>query len=318
VSGSKRGLVLGSPWLLTYVILSRNEAGQYAVSDTTFMPAHDAIARTIRRGLLYFDEVALPNNNLLPTKDPLASLLTEQEIIFQPTWRLSKEALNGTHPASLIWRSHLAMFEHLERAAPGKWTMAPLGDETTWPEGPIDLGQAKDPEGQSARTPVIHKYRGAEIELHAALPVPRDDVPIAELLEFKERREPELLQLRVYIDELQQQIVTSHDVPRSRIVAAERLEKSLADVAAALDTSPVKWVMDSLRIDVVYDMGFDIAKAAGTAAVLGVPEPIGLAVGTGRALMRFKEKMVASPIKRAGPLAYAYHAQREGVANQAQ
>lgn len=309
VETSRRGLVLGSPWVLGMVDLELR-GGELVPTGTTFFPAHDAIVPTLRRGLLYFEDIAVPSNNRWPDRDETVSLLAEQGVVTQPVWHLPDDALDGTHPTSLIWRTHLGMFQKLEAESPGKWTFAQLGEETAWPSTRLFLPSASC---RAVEIGQIASYRGAEFNLIEGLPVPHATVPLSDILEFKERRQAELLQMRAFMDELYQGIVTSADIPRSKQIQTERLNKAITELSAVMDASPVRRVMDSLQVSLIYDMGKDVLQGAKYAEQFGADTTIGMVAGAGRALLRLKEKLVPSPVKRAGPLVYMYRAHQEGI-----
>ena len=57
----------------------------------------------------------------------------------------------------------------------------------------------------------VEAGRGALVSLHRALPVPDQDVPLDDILKFKEKRRPELLALRATLDDAYLAVANSAD-----------------------------------------------------------------------------------------------------------
>lgn len=69
-----------------------------------------------------------------------------------------------------------------------------------------------------------------DVELINCLPIPPINVSLEEILEFKLKRESELIALRVCLDDLYLAIANSSDIPRAKINQIQKLELALRDL----------------------------------------------------------------------------------------
>jgi len=87
-----------------------------------------------------------------------------------------------------------------------------------------------------------------DLTLHNCLPVPDSKIPLDKLLDFKMRRNDELIALRVCLDELYLEITKSSDIPRSKIMHVEKLEKAIKDLNSVSRESWGQRIMASRKI----------------------------------------------------------------------
>lgn len=109
----------------------------------------------------------------------------------------------------------------------------------------------------------------AEVELYGMLPIPAKDVPLADILEFKTKRADELIELRMYLDELNQEIINSVDIPRTKSTTMLKLEKSLKDIDTTLDESKIKKLYGNLRHVINHESFGGVAFGATAASTAG-------------------------------------------------
>jgi hypothetical protein len=69
-----------------------------------------------------------------------------------------------------------------------------------------------------------------QLELCQAIPVPDEDVPLAEVLEFKRRRDPEFVALRSEIDGIAANLNGSNDIEQSLRAQIDRIDKACLNV----------------------------------------------------------------------------------------
>jgi hypothetical protein len=181
---------------------------------------------TVRRAALYWDKIDHPTTRaiyvaLSPDEERLkqAGVLTETRI----TDRFQTENILLEAPAR-------ALLQH-NTAAPGQWALAQSSPDLVIPA--------------SLSIPT----RGLEVELHEALPVPAEDVPIEDVLQFKHRRRDELLAFRSWMDELYLKAIDARDGGRAREAAVLELHNRLADVSRVVGEQPWRRVFTSLKID---------------------------------------------------------------------
>mgnify|MGYP001759980861 FL=1 len=105
----------------------------------------------------------------------------------------------------------LEAFRYREEEEPGIWSLS-TGENS------IDFPYAEKNEG-----------RGVLVKLVNAIPVPDKDVPLAEILEFKEKRKAELLSLRHHLEETYLKIINAGDGPLALNVELEKLQHAISD-----------------------------------------------------------------------------------------
>jgi Family of unknown function (DUF6236) len=311
-----RGVVIGSAWQCVHAISqvipgTSPENWPRMPSQDHYAPDFSPIEPLVRRALLYFDRVVWPSNDLVEQGSVLhEDYLQKKGVLRREPIRLNpppeavkllkaiREAGCLIGDRGLAFRSiaqaHVRIFRDLERAEPGRWSFATLGRGLDLP--PDDLA----------------RLRGIEINLYDALPVPADGVPYEDILEFKERRRDSLIELREHTDDLYAKITSSADIPKVKNSEIEKLERSLAGIQRLMGES--RFAFDRVRVGIsltLKDLA-DAGKQAVAAYAAGGTTLVQLAVGAA-SLITFEPKVIESPVKRAGPLAYVYDAAMEGI-----
>lgn len=246
----------------------------------------------LRKYLLYWDEIDYPDNNFVSIgADPDLEFLISAGVATRTRVQFQGSMSSGNGEFFLI--AQQAVFEKRDNESPGLWSLAQLSSAPYFAE--------------SQPVPAI------EYQLWNALPVPQADVPLNEILEFKERRRDELVALRIYLDEMYQSVVSAADVPRARNLQIAKLETALNEVDKTLGESGVAKALSSLRGFIageftnIVGTGFG---AAGVAPFIGMSPLVAGAVGTGIA---FAVKPVLSPKvrKQAHSLTYVSSIRKE-------
>ncbi|MEZ8615920.1 DUF6236 family protein [Vibrio splendidus] len=199
----------------------------------------------LRKYLTYWDEIDYPSNNFIfITSDDIEYLSTTHalkrtHINFQG--RMSTD--NGN---IFIWAQDIALQEN-SQIEPGCWSL-----------------------GQVSTTPYYakqHKGTGIELELFNLLPVPNVDTPLADILEFKEKRNDELVAFRCYLDEINEKILSSIDVPRAKNAELNRLELSLKDIDRTMSESGIGKVVSNFKHVINTDLSGIIGVGLGAAGL---------------------------------------------------
>jgi hypothetical protein len=89
-----------------------------------------------------------------------------------------------------------------------------------------------------------------------ALPVPRDNVPLSNIVEFKRKRKDELLNFRQTLDDLQSEIKKCEnqaDVQQVLVKFKEKSDRSLANLEAVLSDSRIATFAGSIRTLIKLD-----------------------------------------------------------------
>jgi hypothetical protein len=247
----------------------------------------------------------MEGSNLAPMDAHGFEVLVEQEIMSRTFVEIDAEAERARGipgPTAAVSGAHTRAFQTLESQEQGAWCFAHLAPETPWFEPPTHATGA---------LPLV-QARAIQFELHNALPLPRDDVELVDILDFKERRRAELMALRENLDQIYQRIVSSADAPHAQMTEFERLTRSLNDLAATIHESTVRAIWGSISFDVVYK-SLGAARGSAWAAEQAGQDPIipAAIAGVGTALYRIRRNYIESPLRRGGPLAYVRSAADE-------
>ncbi len=197
----------------------------------------------IRYCLLFWDKIAWPSGNVVhtPTPDDLSFLVNVGALI-RPDVKMRLSGGLG----ELFIGSQLKAYDELERAEPGCWAMA-QGERTLQVFG-------QD----------VPACRELLVTLTQAVPIPDGNVPFEEILEFKARRESELVVFRTEIEGLYQSVASSADPPLALRKARDRIESSCNDLIKVNK----EWKFRSLLSDLNFSFSLTAENiAAGVTAV---------------------------------------------------
>ena len=319
-----RGVVLGSPWRLYNRILEWGGPGVFThhPGNDGYVAHLDGVAPVIRSSMLYFDRIDWPSNNVLPQpavpgsqvlidagllkRSQFLAEVADDDVELNPGL-LASYARNGSictgrigMAAAQIEAAHQSLLANYEKREPGVWSFAPVGVG-------MDFADAA-------------AYRGAEIELYNCLPSPAADVPFEEVLEFKRRRNAELLELRSDMDEMYLRIANSEDPTREASIAAKQIDKALADVHRTMHESGFRFACQTMRIDVsrpslaaALATGMAAAGAAGVTGILTLTSGLLVGATAAAATLAIRAASVQTPIERLGAFKYLFDAAREGI-----
>jgi hypothetical protein len=132
-------------------------------------------------------------------------------------------------------------------------------------------------------------HQVAEMELHSALPVPRDDMSFVDVLEFKHARMDELIAFRHALDKMYLNIVNSNDIPRQTNVEVYNLQKAIQDLNSVANESWGTKILRSLKVETnVPNLARNAFYAEAAAMVFGFPSGIGAALGAMAAAVKFE------------------------------
>lgn len=142
----------------------------------------------LRFSLLLWDRLAWPASRAMHFASNEDELFLEREgVLSRPEYTFYGDG------AQSIAQSQMQAFKDLTTAQPGMWALAQGENSLLLKDGVADEGS------------------GLLLELHRAIPIPKYDVPLAEILEFKSRRRDELLLLRYQIETFMSAIEAAPD-----------------------------------------------------------------------------------------------------------
>ncbi|OWY04701.1 hypothetical protein B6V75_00675 [Thioclava sp. F1Mire-8] len=177
--------------------------------------------------------------------------------------------------AGLIYSHlHLAAFKELEEREPGLWSMS---------EGENSFNlQAKG---------IFTQGRGALVELHRAIPLPTADVPLEDLLNFKEKRRDELLSLTLEIDGLFSRVMNAEDSDFELKRAIGEIDQRCSDVVAAGRESKIRFSLSDFTYGVSLELSSTNLLMSGAAGAImgttvGLPV-VGATIGAASSFIKF-------------------------------
>ncbi|MEX5582467.1 DUF6236 family protein [Pseudomonas lurida] len=219
-TSSVRGLIINNPM---YV-------------NSTGFGANDPQLRgqELRAALLYWDRIALPLNNIIriePSKD--VKYLEAAGILHLPEVKVEGDMNEG------LRRISGEVLKYYEDRQPGAWSLGSGENSILIMDG------------------LAEKDEGTLIQLYNAIPIPAEDVPLNEVLEFKQRRRPELLALRNHLDNLATEINSSSDSSEQLKGALHNIDSTCSDLAKVCREWQTPFYMSNLKIS----LNFNIAKA---------------------------------------------------------
>jgi hypothetical protein len=131
----------------------------------------------LRFALLFWDKLVWPKSrSVYIASGPDESFLEQAGILGRPEYTFSGVAAPG------LARTQIQAFLDLDRREPGVWSLAQGEDSFL------------------LKDRILTEGNGAFVELHRAIPVPDKDVPLDDILRFRDKRSDELQLLRHRID----------------------------------------------------------------------------------------------------------------------
>ncbi len=165
-----------------------------------------------------------------------------------------KPPKGGSHGAPQIVQNHVQGVAEeadvLINKNPGQWTIHQNSDQLIIPN---NMSQ-----------PLLT----ADFQLMSCLPVPLPDIPLEKVLDFKVRREDELLALRISLDELYLGISQASDIPRSKVTQVQKLELAIKDLDKVAKESWKHRLLASRKISI--DLNYNsVVNGVATGGAIG-------------------------------------------------
>lgn len=205
-----------------------------STTDSFSLSTNGLTADKLRYYLVYWDKIAVANNNIFysPVSGEAASLKDMgivQEVI-------EKVNLSGMIRSDSMPQMH---FEALARATqsltsqnPNQWTIHQLGESLIIPPN------------------YCEQLATVDIALNNCLPVPSPDISLDKILNFKSQRADELQALRLCLDELYLEVSKSQDIPRAKNTVVQRLEVAIKNLNLVAEESWFNRVFASRTVSI--------------------------------------------------------------------
>lgn len=154
----------------------------------------------------------------------------QAERILQRSSMIFKGSGQGS---DILRKSHVGAFSELDKEAPGQWALGRGVNSLSFEDTDVVEG------------------RGLLFDLHSVIPIPGRAVPLADILEFKHRRRPELLRLRSALEKIYQEILNAPDKALAETGSILELDQAIADhIRVARETKfPLKLSGSKAKLD---------------------------------------------------------------------
>lgn len=252
----------------------------------------------LRSSLLYWDRLSWPDIGFIKIANIQdEDFLSSAGILDRP--KLPPKIRSGL--VSEIFKDvQLIGLDYYEKTEPGKWS---IGNSVN----SVLIEGGADPE-----------MSGSLLQLYQSLPVPSPDIPLAEILEFKQKRRAELLALRSHLDVLTEEIMTAADSASELHKKIEQVDMACSDLINV--TREWQFPVYLANLNVSLDLNLSKAISEGASAYTAV-ESVGLGTTTAtvsaiaagvQSQVKLTSDISLRSIKKSqSPYRYAYLAQRQ-------
>lgn len=210
---TERGLVMSVPMQIKNNVLRFTE-GYHGGLDP----------QAIRSSLLFWDKLDFPINNMILFVDNADMVFLASSGVLSRT----KVDLQGSFGSDVLKTVYTKAFRMLDQNEPGKWSLASLDNSEQFAENELEEG------------------RGVLVQLHHGIAVPDREVPLQDILEFRERRRDELLSIRHNLNKIYLDVISSGDIPLALNSAINALQKAVSDHLKVVEESRLKFRWSSI------------------------------------------------------------------------
>ena len=227
----------------------------------------------LRKYLLYWDEIDYPTNTLIRVSSYDIDYLESTGFLKRTHVRFEGAISSGR--GEFFIAAQEAALRKNQQEEPGCWTMAQLSNVPYYTQQALGTG--------------------VEFELYDMLPVPDQGTPLAEILEFKSKRNDELTAFRCSLDEINEEIISSKDIPRAKNSRLARLEMSLKDIDKTINETGIKRVTTNLKHVIHSDFSGIVGAGLGAAGIASLIQMSPLIAGVAGAGLVVGVKSVVMP-----------------------
>lgn len=245
---------------------------------------------------LYWDKIVIPESNLIRIGYPYSNDLIKCGIVTEIDAMQGKQSGSGGEIASNIINTQYDYLNVVNKHPDIDWAIHQSGSEI--------IGKQN-----TSLTPSIHEQQIIKFTLKNCLPVPHEDIPLCEILEFKERRKDELTYLHDHMDKLYQEILSAGDTNLANKTALRDLRNNISDIRKTSRESFS--IIRNMDLTALQVMGISSA-ALGGYHQLGALGLIGGAL-SGAILCETSTKMISTRIEDRKKFKYLTSASRDRI-----
>lgn len=158
------------------------------------------------------------------------------------------------------------------------------------------------------------KERAIELELYKCLPVPTEDTPFHDILDFKAKRQDELAELNFYLEEIIEKVVSSENINRSLKIHSAKLKKSIVDMETVLNERKIKFDWRSIKTFVECIQNPAMAAAGlGTSLMFPHSQTLGLMGVASIVSLAVRDTVKVGTSQGVRPMTYLASLPRDGI-----
>jgi hypothetical protein len=254
----------------------------------------------LRYYILYWDKVVIPGNNMVYIAVPEEDELIASQAIVRP-----KVQFHGTYQGNQFTEAILGcqaiVAEKLMQDKTVDWVIHQIGDSLTLPPN------------------FVTQRDTIRVTLVNVLPVPNAEIPIQEILKFKQNRKDELTELHDSIDELYFEVLNSPDKSLATKKAVLRFQSAIQNIDKTAHEGFKKTRKYDLSVELNLD-GKDIIAGASAGTLIGFfgggfSIPIAAVIGAVVPMIKINAKAnyTFEPAKRNTKLSYISKASRDEI-----
>lgn len=256
----------------------------------------------LRKYLLYWDKIEVPLTTMVLFECEEFDFLADVGVLQRTVYSKSnmrfmhiRDSSNMTLPKMAgdeILEGHEAIFSILNKDEPGQWSKAQLGSSPVCKDGEQKIGM--------------------EISLYEMLPVPSEETSLNDIIEFKSKRQDELIAFRSHLDDIYQKVLSAPDFDRARVTEVTRLQQSIDALYKTMAESKIKTLFTSLK-STVGGMDGIVGAVAGAAAAPYVSLSPNVAGATAAGLVIAAKMYAQSAAANKGELTFLKSLKKQGL-----
>lgn len=268
----ERGLVIGPPMELV---------GESDLRVTGLHPE----PQELRFAALFWDRLIIPRSNII-------DFSASEDMQFLQSEGLLQDAMvqleGGWTAGDGLRESYLSVFRRLRDRDGERWSFA-RGESSA------SIIPARETTDQ-----------GITFDLHRVLPIPDQEVPLAEVIEFRNRRRAELVALRTRLDEVLSAIVSDPRPELAKRREMDPLAQAIQDYIRVSREPKFPLRLTGLKARLDYKTLIGMGSSFTAAARYGLPDTIAALVGLGGGLLASINSELVWAGRTPGSSAYEY------------
>lgn len=269
-------------------------APEYEAKGTElFLKSSDIDPLKLRQYLLYWDRIDFPTNNIIHCTSNDIDYLESLNLLQRTKYNCSCNGIINME--ELFLNAQIQALNNNNLNKNERWTLG---------QGNLNLLLPKDE---------VERKNTLILDLYNSLPIPATDVPLDDIINFKEKRRDELMEFRNSMDKIYLSIINSGDIDISKSVAIKDLEKKIIAINKVMNESKIKKLLGSVKVNIdinsliIGGAGYIIGKETGNSIMLA---SLGLAASSIK--LRIDKQLIPKHIPdNLSDFAYLYYSQKE-------